>query len=457
MRVQMPGLFAGALIVAAVAGCSSGSSGSSESGSGGKTLITIGDLPPTTQQNVRQQFLDQVAAFEKANPDIKVEPHESVWDPKTFATRLAGGQLETVFRVPLTEPAGLAKRRQIADITTEVGKLPHATEFDKRALAPATDQAGHIFGLPTSEFALGLAYNRDLFGKAGLDPAKPPTTWDEVRTAAKAIQGKTGVPGFAVPTTNNTGGWIFTAMGYTFGGRLQQDSGGKTVATLDTPQSRNVLDLLKAMRWQDDSMGTQHLRNAGDLAKDFAAGKVAMMIATPSSYTEFATQFGGTPDVFGMAALPSGGTPATLLGGQIAVVSPKATATQRAAAVKWIDFYYLKPKYDPAFAESVAAAKAADQVPIGFPYVSPYGSTVAAPVLAAERKHANVPVDNFKPYEDGVAAQEFVTEPAVAGQDMYAALDTVQQAILTRKDADPAAELGKAEEKATAALNRAER
>ncbi|MBB3725871.1 ABC transporter substrate-binding protein [Nonomuraea dietziae] len=332
MRERPPGLYAAALTalagaaLTAVAGCSGGPA---EPAAGGRTRITVADLPPTTQQNVRQQFLNQVAAFEKANPDIDIEPRESKWEAKTFATRLAGGQVETVFQVPLTEPQGLIKRGQVADISGEVSALPHAATFDKRALAPATDQAGRIYGLPTSQFALGLVYNRQLFDKAGLDVAKPPTTWDEVRAAAKTITDKTGVPGFGVPATNNTGGWIFTTMTYTYGGRVQQDSGGKAVATLDTEQSRAVLGLLKGMRWTDGSMGTQHLRNAADLAKNFAAGKVAMMIATPSSYTEFATQFGGAAEVFGMAALPSAGTPATLLGGKVAVVSPKATAAER--------------------------------------------------------------------------------------------------------------------------------
>ncbi|MEU4700877.1 ABC transporter substrate-binding protein [Nonomuraea dietziae] len=458
MRERPPGLYAAALTalagtaLTAVAGCSGGPA---EPAAGGRTRITVADLPPTTQQNVRQQFLNQVAAFEKANPDIDIEPRESKWEAKTFATRLAGGQVETVFQVPLTEPQGLIKRGQVADISGEVSALPHAATFDKRALAPATDQAGRIYGLPTSQFALGLVYNRQLFDKAGLDVAKPPTTWDEVRAAAKTITDKTGVPGFGVPATNNTGGWIFTTMTYTYGGRVQQDSGGKAVATLDTEQSRAVLGLLKGMRWTDGSMGTQHLRNAADLAKDFAAGKVAMMIATPSSYTEFATQFGGAAEVFGMAALPSAGTPATLLGGKVAVVSPKATAAERAAAVKWIDFFFLKPRYDTKAAATVAAAKAADDVPVGFPYVSLYGPAVADPVLRAEREHANVPVANFEPYEKGVTAQEFVTEPAVAGQDMYAALDTAVQAILTREDAEPAEELRKAQDKAAAALDRA--
>lgn len=302
-----------------------------------------------------------------------------------------------------------------------------------------------------------MVYSRELFTRAGLDPDKPPTTWDEVRAAAKAISSATGVAGFAVPGTNNTGGWIFTAMTYTYGGRLEQESGGKQVASFDTPQARAVLELLRAMRWQDNSMGTQHLRNAQEIAKDFAAGKVGMMIATPSSYNEFATQFGGKPEVFGMAALPSGGTPATLLGGKVAVVSPKASNAQRAAAVKWIDFFHLKPRYDAAHAEKVAAARAADKIPVGFPYVTLYGPAIADPVIAAERKHATVPVANFKPYEIGVAAQEFVTEPPVAGQEVYSALDTVVQAMLTRQDADPTEELRKAADKVASALERAQR
>ncbi|MGK5672906.1 ABC transporter substrate-binding protein [Micromonospora sp. URMC 106] len=456
MRKQLPGLLAGCvsmtLVLATAAGCSSNDSGET----GGKIKITVGDMPPTTQQNVRQDFLDRVAEFESANPGIDIEPSESKWEAKTFAARLAGGQLETVLQVPLTEPAGLIKRGQIADITTEAQALPNASAFDKRALAPATGQDGHVYGLPTSQFALGLVYNRQLFRKAGLDPQRPPSTWDEVRTAAKAISSATGVPGFAMPATNNTGGWIFTAMTYTWGGRLEQDSGGKHVATLETAQARSVLELLRAMRWQDNAIGTQHLRNAAEIAKDFAAGKVGMMIATPSSYTEFATQFGGTAEAFGMGALPSGGTAATLLGGKVAVVNPKATKAEREAAVKWIDFYHLRPRYDTAFAEQVAAAKAKDNVPVGFPYVSLYGPAIAGPVLTAERKHANVPVANFAPYESGVANQEFVTEPPVAGQELYAALDTALQAVLTRQNADPNDELRKAQAKVAPALERAQ-
>ena len=71
----------------------------------------------------------------------------------------------------------------------------------------AQDANGHIFGLPRQAYGIGLQYNRDLFTQAGLDPDKPPTTWDEVRADAKAIADKTGQAGYVQMSQSNTGGW----------------------------------------------------------------------------------------------------------------------------------------------------------------------------------------------------------------------------------------------------------
>ena len=54
------------------------------------------------------------------------------------------------------------------------------------------DKATRSIGFPYGPYAMGLPYNRDLFQKAGLDPDKPPTTWDEVAQDAKTISEKSG-------------------------------------------------------------------------------------------------------------------------------------------------------------------------------------------------------------------------------------------------------------------------
>ncbi|MFI9847939.1 ABC transporter substrate-binding protein [Nonomuraea sp. NPDC051941] len=444
---------AGALVLAAAtAGCSSGSSGEDS----GKTTITVAGMPPTTAAKTRAQFLDAVAAFEKANPTIKIKPTDTQWDARTFATRLAGGNAETVLTVPLTEPPGLIARRQVADLSAEIKSLPHAGDFDPRALAPATGADGKVYGLPVTEYALGLVYNRALFTKAGLDPDRPPATWDEVRAAAKKIAG-TGAAGYTQMTVKNTGGWILTAMTYSFGGRMEKQEGDRYVPSLLDGPAEQALRHLSTMRWQDDSMGANQLRTQQDAERDFAAGKIGMMIGTVNSYSRYTTLYSGKPDDFGIAALPQqGGGKATLLGGLVAAVNAKATAAQRAAAVKWIDFYYLKPNYDPAAAEQLAVANAADKLAVGLPTLPFYGTSVSGPVNAAIAKHGNIPVSNFAPYVKDTDKLEYVVEPPVAAQDLYGALDTAVQAVLTRKDADPRDELTKAAARVAPLLEKAQ-
>ncbi|MFF7248217.1 extracellular solute-binding protein [Embleya sp. NPDC008237] len=451
---------AGALalaLVAGTAGCSSGESGKAGgAGSSGRTTITVAGMPATTAPKTRQQFLDAVAAFEKANPNIKLKPTDTQWDARTFAARLAGGSAETVLTVPLTEPPGLIARKQITDLSAEVKSLPHSGDLDPRALAPATAADGKVYGLPVTEYALGLVYNRDLFTKAGLDPDKPPATWDEVRTAAKKISA-TGATGYTQMTVKNTGGWILTAMTYAYGGSMEKKVGDKYAPSLLDGPAEKALGQLSAMRWQDDSMGNNHLRTQQDAERDFAAGKIGMMISTVNSYNRYITQYSGKPADFGMAALPQqNGGRATLLGGLMAVVSAKATPAQRAAAVKWIDYFYLKPAYDPAAAEELALAQAADKLAVGLPTLPFYSAAVSDPVNTAINKHANIPAANFAPYVTGVGKLDYQVEPPVAAQDLYGALDTVVQAVLTRKDADPHDELAKAADRLGPAFEKAQ-
>ncbi|TDD72677.1 extracellular solute-binding protein [Jiangella aurantiaca] len=443
--------------VAGLAACSDSDDAAGGSGSGDVVQITVADLPPSTEEARREQFLDKVAAFEAENPDIDIEPAEGKWEANTFAARLASGELETVFRVPLTEPQALIARGQVADITDEAADLPHFDTVDERALAPVQDESGRLFGIPTDLYAMGLLYNRELFTQAGLDPDDPPATWDDVRAAARQIAERTGVPGFAFPTINNTGGWVFTSMVYSFGGRLQDDDGDEVSSTLTDDPAVEALELLKAMRWDDQSMGTQHLSEALEVVKAFAAGQVGMVIGLPSQYRDYAVQYSGSPEAFGVTALPTGSEPSTLLSGAVMMVSPKASDEQRAAAVKWIDFNYLRSKHDADIAGEGAAAQAADGLPVGIPKVPFYGDEVVAAVLAAESGHVNVPLENFQPFVDRLEGQEFVPEPRVAAQEVYGALDSALQAVLTQQDADPAAELAAADDKARAAIDRAQR
>ncbi|MCD6640988.1 MAG: extracellular solute-binding protein, partial [Nocardioides sp.] len=73
---------------------------------------------------------------------------------------------------------------------------------------------GKTYGVPQVTDTLGLMYNKALFEKAGIDA--PPTTWDEVKTAAEALKSKAGVDGIYI----NSGGYFLLPFLYGEGADL---------------------------------------------------------------------------------------------------------------------------------------------------------------------------------------------------------------------------------------------
>ncbi|MET8005667.1 ABC transporter substrate-binding protein [Nonomuraea glycinis] len=450
MRSPLSLLGLGVLTAATLTGCAQNDAPAAD----GKTTITVMGMPAATKAAELKLFKDQEAAFERANPDIDVVGSDMPWDVKTFAPMLAGGSAPTVLRVPLTEPAGLIERRQVADLGKESRALPEFASLNPDIMAYLT-QGDAVYGLPEKAYALGLAYNRALFAKAGLDPDKPPATWDEVRAQAKQISEKTGAVGFGEITTNNSGGWHLTAYAYSEGGSMiARGADGKWTAAFNDAATRRVLDRWRAMRWEDDSMGGNVLGKQEDLISQFAAGKVGMWVTSPSDIYATYVNNGGEPEDFGGGAMPQGGGSAALVGGTIHMVSAKATPEQRAAAVKWIHFRYLKPNSDPQTAVANAKASAADGVPVGVPVLPIFDEATAGKIAKAIAPHVNVRKEHFAPYVASLGALKFTAEPQISSQEIYAALDPVAQAVLTREDADPARLLADAETHVNAILQK---
>ena len=72
---------------------------------------------------------------------------------------------------------------------------------------------GKQWGLPFYEINTAFAYNKKMFAKAGLDPEKPPTTWDEFVSALTALK-KSGVIPFGAGFKDAyLGGWLISYFG----------------------------------------------------------------------------------------------------------------------------------------------------------------------------------------------------------------------------------------------------
>ncbi|HWV76443.1 MAG TPA: extracellular solute-binding protein [Isoptericola sp.] len=420
----------------------------------GPVTLRVQGMPPATDAAGQEAFQATIDEFEAANPDITIEATTNEYDPLTFSAQLAGGSIEDVIRVPLTEPQGLIQRTQVADLTEHLAAWPHYEELNPQVLEPLSDDAGNVYGVPRSPFAMGLAYNRALFEKAGLDPDDPPETWDEVRAAAKAIAEKTDAAGFVHESKDNQGGWQLTMLTYAFGGALESRDGDTVTPTLQTPEIKAALDQLHEMRWTDDSMGSQQLLNQDDVVRDFAAGQVGMFMGTPGTYKLAKQNFGmkDTED-FGMAAMPQAGGDATMSGGEVFMVPANVDAAKQAAAVKWMLFAYAQPQYDPEVAASQAETLAKDPTAaVGVPTLPMFDAEHQATIDAAIEPWVNVELEHFTHYTEGTPQLTLQPEPTAGAQAIYAVLDTVVQAVLTEEDADVDALLAEAQAQAEAQL-----
>ncbi len=412
--------------------------GASPSAVAEKVAITVVSLKPGSEQSAFDAFEAQVAQFEDANPNIDVTSREYEWTGPTFAAEVAGGTLPDVFTIPFTDGKSLIEQGQLADISAEVAQLPYASKFNTNVLAAGQDDAGKTFALPTAAYGIGLQYNRTLFKEAGLDPDKPPTTWDEIRAAAKTIAEKTGQAGFSQMTQSNTGGWMLTTLTYAQGGRMQDNSGGSVKSTINNPGTKAALETLKAFRWADNSMGSNFLLDWGGINQEFAAGKIGMYMGGSDVYTSLKQQNGLKPEDYGLAALPltSSADAGILGGGTLVAVNPKATEAERAAAVKWIDFYYIAKLLDEDAAVLDAKTLSEAGQPVGVPSLPIFDKATFDQSLEWIESYVNVPLDQMASFREGVFEQPLVPEPSAHTQEMYAILDAVVQAVLTDQNAD---------------------
>jgi multiple sugar transport system substrate-binding protein len=436
----------GLLLVAGVGLSLTACGSKDEPATDGKVKIIVNGLPPATEAANHQRFLDNVAEFEKQNPDIKVDAREGKMDPQTFAAKLAGGQLEDLFYVYFTDPASLIAKHQVADISPYTKDFPAVAQIKPDVLKVFSDSAGKVYGLPYKNYSIGLLYSRPLFTKAGLDPDNPPKTWADVRTAAQKIAALgNGTVGYGDYSKSNTGGWHFTTELYSLGGEVATNNGGTWKAAFNTDQGKQVLNQLKEMRWTDNSMGSRQSLEWADLLQMMGSGKLGMYLATADNIPTIVNQYKGKFADYGLGQIPDGR--GTLGGGEGYMFNAKASPAKIKAGLKWLTFWFTSP--DRFEAENKWSAD--NKLPVGLPEPQVFTGDGAAKQAAADKKYANVPQQNYAPFVAAMPNVPVKLEPPNA-QQVYAVLDVAMLKVLTDRNANVDQLLADAEKQANSIL-----
>jgi multiple sugar transport system substrate-binding protein len=379
------------------------------------------------QPDAKKAIDTQISQFEAKYPTIKAKTVEYTWTGTTFAAKLAGGTLPTVFTVPFTDGRGLIARKQVADVSAEIAKLPYGDKFNPSVAVEGEDASGKLEAVPISAYGQALHYNRDLFTKAGLDPNTPPATWSDVIADAKKISALGGgVVGYADYSAGNTGGWHFTAEMYSQGGDITAD--GKT-ADYNNAKGLAVLNNLHQMRWVDNDMGTKQLLQYDDLNQMMSSGKLGMHIGAPDQVKRDHDNFKADYSKLGMGPMPGGNS--TLLGGDGYLFNVKDTPDQVKAGLLWLEF----EKLTPGQGQFNYARASSEKQAVGLPEPSIWTGAFADADNAAKDKYRTIPAANFAPYVTGTPLLKGNVEPPNA-QAIYADLDKVMSEVLTNKNAD---------------------
>lgn len=268
-----------ALALTALAACGTSSSGGGNEESGGgssdpsapldpktKVTLTMDCMPPAAKAAELREWKEDVRTFNKQYPNVTIDGKSTPGqceEPTRFTAALKGKSQPDVFYTYFTDLQQVLDNGGAADISAYVNAktVPALGSIDPDVMK-VLKQDGKTYGLPTSNYTMGLMINRKLFKQAGLDPDKPPTTWAEVRKDAKAIAGLgNGIAGYGDYSATNQGGWHFTAEMYGLGGDVVSPDGKK--AAFNNAIGRQVLTNLKAMRWDDGSMGKTQLLKWG--------------------------------------------------------------------------------------------------------------------------------------------------------------------------------------------------
>ncbi len=212
------------------------------------------------------------------------------------------------------------------------------------ALLQAASWKDTLYSLPMEATNLGLIYNRELFRQAGLDPDRPPATWEELRDYARKLTvDKTGngnfdQVGFFIPVYPSAGP-LSSWMVWQWYPYLWQAGGFE----IDEAQSEVLYDREPGIRsltlWKQ-MYEEMNLRSFSiDYEVTFASQQLAMVMDGPWSLPRY-RQLSRLD--WGVGPLPRGPEQsATIVGGEYLTIFKQSKAPDAAwTFVKWI----LKPE-----------------------------------------------------------------------------------------------------------------
>ena len=191
-----------------------------------------------------------------------------------------------------------------------------------------------IYAFPFNHSVQVLYYNKDAFEKAGLDPDKPPKTWEDVikygKKLTKDFDGDGTIDQWGI-LVSLEGVFGFTPLIRQVGGEFLNND--RTKALFNSEEGVRVMELVQKMAYEYKIMPSNWTLFEGTSA--FLQGKIAMGPITCAGI-KFAED--NLPWKLGIAPLPYIENKSVLLGGAGLVIFSKSSHRRKAAMnfISWL-------------------------------------------------------------------------------------------------------------------------
>jgi ABC-type glycerol-3-phosphate transport system substrate-binding protein len=309
-----------------------------------------------TESQYEPVWKQTIAEFEAANPGIKIEPvlvaRKDHWTK--FVAASQAKKAPCIVSVDLTTAAYNGYLMPI----DKYWKAEPAAFRDawSDAILSSAKWKGQLYGLPIWGGTYAEIYNRDLVVKAGLDPAKPPKTFDEYVAWGRKLTGSdhwaTAVLGGKTDTTTRVLlMWIWANGGEAFNADMSEATFAKNPKSLEA--IKFYLGLAGKTGIAAPAPTTTNYLEQTNL---YAQGKIATM---RNAYWAVAKVVGDNPAMAGKSfvAPPPANVPNAPTLSTVTASSISASCQHPDAAWKFI-------KFDADKKWSIARAKVANWMPL---------------------------------------------------------------------------------------------
>ncbi|MBB6670710.1 ABC transporter substrate-binding protein [Cohnella nanjingensis] len=298
------------------------------------------------------KVIDGMAAdFTSKHPDIKVKPvYTGNYGDNTVKIQagIQAKQPPDVAVMMSTELYSMLDTDAIVPLDDFIAK---DADFDMADFYPAfledTQTEGKTYSVPFQRSTILLYYNKEMFKAAGLDPEKPPQTWDELVAYAKKLN-RDGHNGLEIPG-NDDSYWMFQMFARQAASdpktNIMSADGKK--AMFDTPENVAALQFWIDLSRKYKAM-PEGIIDWAAVPTDFIAGKTAMMVHTSGNLTNVKNN---AKFDFGVAFPPANKQFGSPTGGGNLYIFKDASPEKQAAAWTFVQ-YMTAPEQAALFSSS---------------------------------------------------------------------------------------------------------